>query len=149
MRLLEIAAQPESKLDIDNKVYIVYDENGNEYSRYTFQHVWNSSPARDAAAKDVRDLKIHLRAARNDQLAKAAEAKPLSTLEQEYYNLDKSVARYNKYIYPKTQEDDILDSETRDLYINQSIQWMEKMHRYASSGAIRKSLVNGTYKPPA
>lgn len=148
MRIFEVQNRPEAKLDIDNKVYIVYDENGKEYSRHTFQHVWDSSPAKRAAEKDANELKVQQRRRQSEKDAIAAEAKPLSRLEQEYYDLDKSVARYNKYIYPKTPEDDIIDNETREVYMQQSIQWMNKMQRYADNGTIRKSLINGTYKPP-
>jgi hypothetical protein len=140
--------EPSWKLDIDNKVYIVYDEAGKEVNRHQFQHVWDSSPARNAAQKDVTDMKVALRKAKSEQDAKDAEAKPLSRLEQEYRDLERSVTKYNKYIYPKTPEDDILDDETRDLYMQQSIKWMEKMQKYANGGTIRKSLINGTYKPP-
>ena len=65
LETISIPGQPLSKLDIDNKVYIVYDENGNELRRYPFQHVWDSSPAKRAADKNVSELKAKIRAERN------------------------------------------------------------------------------------
>lgn len=148
MRIFEVQNRPETKLDIDNKVYIVYDENGKEYSRHTFQHVWDSSPAKRAAEKDANDLRAKQRRREAEQYAISAEAKPLSKVEDRYYNLDQSVKKYQKYIFPKTPEDDILDKETRELYLNTATDWMNEMNRLASGGTIRKSLINGTYKPP-
>lgn len=147
MRLLEIAAQPESKLDLDNKVYIVYDENGNEHSRYTFQHVWDSSPARDAAANDVRELKIRLRAVRSDQLAKAAEAKPLSNFEKEYLDINNKWQKYFNILHPRDKSPTGIDQETTLLYIEQMDKWMKRLEMLNSN--VRTSVVLGTYKPPA
>lgn len=147
MRITEIQNRPESKLDLDNKVYIVYDENGKEYSRHEFQHVWDSSPAKRAAEKDVNILRTEQRKRQSEQDAIAAEAKPLSTVEQMYLELDRKYNRYLKYIYPKTPEDDILDAETRELYLDTATEWLNKMNNLASGGTIRKSIIDGTYKP--
>lgn len=148
MLISEVQNRPEAKLDIDNKVYIVYDENGKEYSRHKFEHVWDSSPAKRAAEQDARELKVAQGKRKAEQDAIAAEAKPLSNLENEYLKLDKSVKNYQKYIFPKTPEDDILDDETRALYLDTATKWLEKMNKFASNGTIRRSLINGTYKPP-
>ncbi len=148
MRIFEVQNRPEVRLDIDNKVYIVYDENGKEYSRHEFQHVWDSSPAKRAAESDARELKIKFGKDRAEKTKQDAEAKPLSNLEQMYLELDGKVKHYQKYIFPKTPEDDILDKETRDIYLDTANKWLEKMNRFAAAGTIRKSLINGTYKPP-
>lgn len=148
MRIFEIQNRPQSKLDLENKVYIVYDEGGKEYSRHTFQHVWDSSPAKRAAEKDANDLKIAQRKKQSKKDAILAELKPLSSLEQMYIELDRKQKHYLKYIYPKTPEDNILDQETRELYIKTATAWLEKMNRLSSGGTIRKSVIDGTYKPP-
>jgi len=137
---------PYSALDIDNKVYIVYDSDGKEFSRHEFQHVWDSSPAKRAAQKDVNALKFELQKKDKEDAEAKQEAKPLSVIEQKYLELDRKYNRYLKYIYPKTPEDNILDKETRDLYLETAIKWLEEMNSLVSSGAIRRSLINGTYK---
>ena len=145
----EKADVPRVKLDIDNKVYVVYNSDGTEFSRHEFEHVWNSSPAKRAAEQDLSQLKIEYRRKKKQADDAAAEAKPLSTIEQKYYDLSKSVERYNRFIYPRTPEDNILDKETRDLYIDTSLKWMKEMERLASGGTVRKSLIAGTFKLPA
>lgn len=152
MNYLEIISEneptskkPHWKLDIDNKVYIVFDENGKEYSRHAFQHVWDSSPAKRAAQKDTNELIDIIRKKEREENEIKAEAKPLSALEQLYQKLDNSVKKYQKYIFPKTPEDDILDKETRDLYLQKATEWLEQMNRIAAGGTIRRSLINGTY----
>jgi hypothetical protein len=136
---------PHWQLDIDNKVYIVFDENGKEYSRHTFQHVWDSSPAKRAAQKDTNELLAIIRKREKEESEARAEAKPLSSLEQMYQKLDNSVKKYQRYIYPEIPEDDILDKETRDLYIKKATEWLEQMNKIAAGGTIRQSLINGTY----
>lgn len=130
----------------DEKSYVVYDETGKELSRHTYQHVWDSSPAMRAANADLKPLIHKQYSAKKAADAAAAEAKPLSDLEKRYQELSRKVDRYNRYIYPKTAEDDILDKETRDIYIRQSTEWLNLMNRYANGGTIRKSLIDGTYK---
>ena len=136
------------ELEVDDKAYVVYDENGKEVGRHAFPAIWDSSGARNAAQKDVNAMNVALRAAHKDMIAKQAEAKPLSQIEQMYYDLDQKVKHYQKYIFPKTPEDDILDKETRDLYLDTANKWLEKMIKLGTSPGIRKSVINGTYKPP-
>jgi len=146
MKLYEIASQPVSKLDIDNKVYIVYDENGKEYSKYPFQHVWDSSPARDAAQKDVVKLKNTLYKERQEKMLATAEAKPLSNLEKEYIDLDNKVKKYFLILYPKDKSKSILDDETKELYVASIDKWQDRLQKIADAGVIRQSVLMGTYK---
>jgi hypothetical protein len=151
MKLTEITkvgrlARPESKLDIDNKVYIVYDENGNEFSRHPFKEVWNSSPARDAAQKDVNKLRADHGNRRAEQSAKDAEARPLSAAEQDYIETLAKWQRYYNTVFPKDKSKEFLDSETKQVYIDQMDAWMHKLERMGE--VVRKSIINGTYKPP-
>ena len=140
--------EPTSKLDIDNKVYIVYDENGKEFSRHTFQHVWDSSSARNAAEKDARDLKIKLRVSKEEQSKKDIESKPLSGLEQEYINTHAKWQKYFDTMYSKDPNKRLpnLDDETKQLYTDQMDKWMKRLEQLGQ--VVRKSIINGTYKPP-
>jgi hypothetical protein len=141
------SGEPYWELDIDNKVYTVHSEDGTEVASYPFQHVWDSSPAkRQAQAKYSELYKVYFQRKKADDEAKA-DAKPLSSIEKKYYDLSKSVEKYNRLIFPKTPEDNILDKETRDLYMETSMKWMKEMERLASGGTIRKSVIAGTYKP--
>jgi hypothetical protein len=139
--------EPYWELDVDNKVYTVHREDGTEVSRHTFQHIWDSSPAKRKAIEDYKVLYAEYSKKKKDADYAIAQAKPLSELEQKYYKLSQSVQNYAKYIWPKTPEDDILDKETRDLYIETSTKWIEAMNRMAEGGTIRRSLIDGTYKP--
>jgi len=149
MRLFEIENWPESKLDIDNKVYIVYDETGKEISRHAFQHVWDSSPAKRAAEAEVRELRIKLGAARREKDKQAAEAKPLSDLEKEYIEINRKWQRYFDAMYSKDTSKRVngLDDESVQVYNDQMDKWMKRMEQLGRS--VRKSVINGTYKPPA
>jgi hypothetical protein len=139
--------EPYWELDIDNKVYTVNTEDGTEVSRYPFQHVWDSSPARDKAKADYLIVYNEYYKKKKAAAAASAEAKPLSAVEEKYYKLSQSVKNYSKYIWPKTPEDDFLDDETRALYLETSTKWLNEMNRLAASGIIRKSLIAGTYNP--
>lgn len=140
--------EPYWELDAENKVYTVHQPDGTEVSRYPFQHVWDSSPALRKAKEDYSRLYKEYHQQKKDAEAARAEAKPLSTVEQKYYDLDKSVKKYQKYIWPKVPEDDILDDETRKIYLDTATKWLNEMNRLASGGTIRKSVIDGTYKPP-
>ena len=151
MRLMEITkigrpARPESKLDIDNKVYIVYDETGNEFSRHPFKDVWNSSPARDAAQSDVNVLRANHSKRNAEKAAMDAEAKPLSAVEKDYLETLTKWQRYYNFVFPKDKSDDILDDETKQVYVDQMDIWMKKLERLGV--AVRNSVIAGTYKPP-
>jgi hypothetical protein len=139
---------PYWELDIENKVYTVHEFDGTEVARHPFQHVWDSSPAKRAAQEDLNKLSKSHYEKKKAKDAADAEAKPLSSLEVSYQELDRKVKNYQKYIFPKTPEDDILDKETRDLYLNTATGWIEKMNYLASGGTIRRSIIDGTYKPP-
>jgi hypothetical protein len=147
MRLNEIESKPESKLDIDNKVYIVYDENGQEYSRHPFKEVWDSSPARNAATNDVRNLISKLRIARDNQSKKDIEAKPLSKLEQEYIVIHSKWQKYFDAMFSKDPSKRLpdLDDETKQVYTDQMDKWMARLDQIGQ--VVRKSIINGTYKP--
>ncbi len=140
--------QPYWELDLENKVYTVHTPDGTEVARHPFEHVWDSSPAKRAAQEDFKKLSKENYEKKKAQDAAKAEAKPLSNLEQMYLELDGKVKRYQKYIFPKTPEDDILDKETRDLYLDTATKWIEQMNKYASGGTVRRSVIDGTYKPP-
>lgn len=140
--------EPYWELDIDNNVYTVHQPDGTEVARHPFQHVWDSSPALRKAKEDYSRLYTAYYQQKKDADAARAEAKPLSTIEQKYRELDASVKRYQKYIFPKTPEDDILDDETRTIYMDTATKWLEQMNKLASGGTVRRSLINGTYKPP-
>lgn len=150
MKLVEIIkrntklARPESKLDIDNKVYIVYDETGKEFSRHQFKDVWNSSPARDAAQKDVNELRVGYRVQQKAQADKDAESKPLSDLEKDYIETQAKWQKYYNIVFPKDKADDFLDDETKQIYIEQMDKWMKKLERLGQ--VVRKSVILGTYK---
>lgn len=143
MELKRPRPQPESKLDIDNKVYIVYDENGKEYSRHPFQHVWDSSPAMRAADDDARKLRIALRAVEAERRAKEIEAKPLSRAEEEYIDVQRRWQKYFDVMFPPDKSPSILDAETAELYSEQMHIWMERMKRL--SELVRTSVLIGTY----
>jgi hypothetical protein len=147
MRLFEISGQPEVKLDIDNNVYIVYDETGKEFSRHTFQHVWDSSPAKRAAESDVRDLKIKLRSARAEQSVKAIEAKPLTKFEEEYLEIQAKWQRYYNILFPRDKSSSSLDDETKQIYTDQMDKWMSRLEQL--NQVVRKSVIDRTYKPSA
>jgi hypothetical protein len=140
--------EPYWELDVENKVYTVHQPDGTEVARHPFQHVWDSSPAMRAAKEDYSKVYDVYYKKKKAQDAAEAEAKPLSRLEQMYLELAGKVKRYQKYIFPKTPEDDILDKETRDLYLDTASKWIQKMNMYAEGGTIRRSIVDGTYKPP-
>lgn len=146
MRIKEIQSQPESKLDIDNKVYIVYDEGGKEYSRYEFQHVWDSSPARNAAAKDVRDLRAKLGVIRATQLKQSAEATPLSKHEQEYIDILRKWKKYYTVLFPQDKSPSTLDKDAAEIYTDQMDTWMAQLERLGK--VVRPSIISGTYTPP-
>jgi hypothetical protein len=140
--------EPYWELDVENKVYTVHQPDGTEVSRHTFQHVWDSSPAMRKAKEDYNKLyKVYYEKKKADDYT-AAQSKPLSNLEEKYYKLSTAVKNYAKYIWPKTPEDDFLDKETRDLYLETANKWLEEMNRYSANGTVRASLINGTYKPP-
>lgn len=152
MKLTEIAKtgaapRPESKLDIDNKVYIVYDENGREFSRHAFKDVWNSSPARDAAQKDVNELRVSHSKRNKEQVARDAEAKPLSASEKDYMDTLAKWQRYYNVVFPKDKSKEFLDDETKQVYIEQMDAWMRKLERLGE--VVRKSIIAGTYRPSA
>lgn len=140
--------EPFWQLDIDNKVYTVHHPDGTEVSRHPFQFVWDSSPAKRAAVVDYNQLKTRSYQEKKKRDDDFAESKPLSNVEKKYFDLHKSVEKYQKYIWPKLPEDDILDDETRQLYIQTATKWLDEMNRLAAGGTIRKSIINGTYKPP-
>ena len=139
--------EPYWELDVENKVYTVHQPDGTEVSRHAFQHIWDSSPAMRAAKEDYKRVYNEYYKKKKDAESAEHEAKPLSALEIKYLKLSQSVKTYQKYIFPKTPEDDILDKETRDLYLTTATKWIEDMNRLASGGTIRKSLINGTYVP--
>ena len=149
MRINEVESQPYSKLDLPNKVYIVYDENGNEVNRHPFKEVWDSSPARNAAQKDVNDMKIALRKSKAEGDARNAEAKPLSKFEQEYMDIHSKWQRYYDAMFSKDPNRRLtdIDNETKQIYTDQMDKWMKRMEQLAQ--VVRKSIMNGTYKPPA
>jgi hypothetical protein len=138
---------PYWELDLDNKVYVVYDSTGTEVAQHTFPAVWDSSKARNAAQKDVNDMKSALRKKQSEDDAVKAEAKPLSPNEERYLDLARKVKKYTDLIYPPDKSPSILDTETKDLYLNQATEWIEKMNRLGDPRIIRKSVLNGTYKP--
>lgn len=140
--------QPYWELNIEDKVYTVHTEDGTEVARFPFQHVWDSSPAkRQAQEKYLKVYDTYYEKKKADDYA-TAQAKPLSQIEQRYYKLSQAVKNYARYIWPKTPEDNILDKETRDLYLETSTKWLEEMNRLSAGGTIRRSLSDGTYKPP-
>ena len=140
--------EPYWELDPENKVYTVHLPDGKEVSRHPFQHVWDSSPAMRKAKEDYRGVyDEYYKKKKADDYA-IAQAKPLGELEQRYYKLSLAVKNYSRYIWPKTPEDDFIDKETRDLYLKTANKWLEEMNRLSASGIIRKSLIDGTYKPP-
>jgi hypothetical protein len=140
--------EPYWELDVENKVYTVHQPDGTEVSRHPFQHVWDSSPAMRAAKEDYNKLySVYYEKKKKDDYD-VAQAKPLGVSEKRYYELSKAVKNYSRYIWPKTKEDDILDKETRDLYLDTANKWLEEMNRLSASGIIRRSLTDGTYKPP-
>lgn len=147
MRINEIESWPEVKLGIDNKVYIVYDENSKEISRHAFQHVWDSSPAKHAAEAEVRELRIKLRTDRDARSKQAAEAKPLSDLEKEYIEIQCKWQRYFDAMYSRDPNKKLsnLDDETRQVYTDQIDKWGKRMDQLAR--VVRKSVIAGTYKP--
>ena len=136
--------QPGWQQKPEEKAYIVFDTDGNEVARFEYQHVWDSSPAMNKAVAKYRELMADYRAQEKAKEDARIEAKPLSEVEKRYIELDKSIKRYNKYIYPQTPEDDILDQETRELYMKTTIKWYEQLEKYAP--VVRKSIINGTYK---
>lgn len=145
MKLNETSQPPKSKLDVDNKAYIVYDTNGVEVSRHTFKHIWDSSPAMRAAVAEVQLLRADYRKAQAEQKAKAAEAKPLSAVEQEYIEINRKWQRYYDIMFPPDKSPSILDAETADVYSKQMDKWMARLHQLNQS--VRKSVITGTYKP--
>lgn len=148
MRIFEIQGRPEAKLDLENKVYIVYDENGKEYSRHEFQHVWDSSPAKRAAGQDVKIL--YDRAAEDKR--KIAANAPLNGYEKEYIKLDTENKNYYQLLFPvKGAGHNPNFSKDQIQRIEQE---MEKNHERMMSlqnpslNRIRSSVILGTYKPP-
>lgn len=137
---------PYSKLDIDNKVYIVYDGQHNEISRYVFKHVWDSSPARDAAQKEVSNLIVQLRKSQSEDLAKKKEAIPLSDNEKLYLDLHSKFKKYFALLYPLDKSPSILDDEAKEVYGDQLDKWSERLDKLSNSGIIRKSVIMGTYQ---
>ena len=109
--------------------------------------MWNSSPARDAAQKDVNELRVSHSNRNAEQAAKDAEAKPLSATEKDYLETQAKWQRYYDTVFPKDKSKDFLDDETKQLYIDQMDAWMKKLHRMGE--VVRKSVIAGTYKPPA
>jgi len=140
--------EPYWELDAENKVYTVHQPDGTEVSRYMFQHIWDSSPAMRSAKEDYKKIYSEYYKKKKDADKATAESKPLSSVEMKFLNLSQAVKRYQKYIFPKTPEDDILDKETRDVYLATATKWLENMNYLASNGTIRKSLIDGTYNPP-
>lgn len=140
--------EPYWDFDSENKVYTVHLSDGTEVGRYPFQHVWDSSPAMRRAKEHYSKVFSEYRNKKEEENRLAAERKPLSPVEQKYFQLSQSVSKYQRYIYPKTPGDDILDKETRDLYIEKATEWLNQMNRLASGGSIRRSLIDGTYKAP-
>lgn len=139
--------EPYWELDINNKVYSVHTEDGIEVERYPFQHVWDSSPAKRRAQEKFKEVYgVYYEKKKATDYA-TAQAKPLSQVEERYYKLSQAVKNYARYIWPKVPEDNILDKETRDLYLVTSTKWLEEMNRLSGHGIIRKSLIDGTYKP--
>lgn len=141
MRLFEITSKPRYEIDLPNKVYIVYDQNGNEYSRHKFEHVWNSSPTRDAAEKDVLKL-INIQKAEDNRLY---DERPLTKFEQEYVQTKAKWQKYFDILYPKDKSPSGLDSETQEIYMQQMDIWMNRLQQLNS--LVRNSVILGTYKP--
>jgi len=146
MRLDEIESQPRSELDADAKTYIVYDENGKEFSRHPFQHVWDSSPAMRAAKADVLKLRTELYKVRSAKGKEEAEAKPLSRIEQEYVDILGKWQRYYDTMFSKDPNKRLqnIDDETKKVYIDQMDKWMKRLEQL--NGSVRKSVQMGTRK---
>ena len=140
--------QPYWELSIDDKTYIVFDQDGKEVGRHTFQHVWDSSPARNAAQKDVNDMKVALSKAKSIDDARRAEAKPLSNLEQEYITIQRKWQKYYDAMFAKDLSKRLpnIDDETKQVYSDQMVKWMTRMEQLGP--IVRRSVIDGTYKPP-
>jgi hypothetical protein len=141
MKIFEIETEPRVELDLPNKVYIVYDENGKEYSRHPFKEVWDSSPAKRAAQQDYGNVKIELKKAKD----KAAEGAPLSKYEQEYTDIHAKWKQYYQTVFPRDKAPSILDSETKKVYLDQMDKWMTRLEQL--NQFVRRSVILGTYKP--
>lgn len=130
--------RPEYKHDTAAKVYIVYDEFGNEYSRHQYKDIWNSSPAMRAAQTDV--LKLKDEGWQKQKLE--YENRPLSKYEERYMAVDHLFKKWMTALKSKTLTDD-----EKNKYYEIISSWSSEMDDLIKTKQIRSSVIDGTYKP--
>ncbi len=141
MNLNEVTKQtirPHYNHDTENKVYIVYDEMGNEQGRFPYKDIWNSSPAMRDAEKAVVKIKNDI----YDREKIDWENRPLTKGEIEYMELFHKSRKYFDVIKSGT-----LDDETKEVYYEQLSAWSERMDQLSKNRQVRDTILTGTYDP--